>query len=202
MHDRPDCRLRTRLQPLRTRNLIQQVKFRALQVDYSGPRPAGAGGPLKLVVTVLLGLTLAAVSGCSAGAVPRKEGAKGPAPTVPAGGVLLRGAGATFPSALYEKWFSVYQSGHPKAVIAYEPVGSGEGVRRFVGQHVDDEERVDFGASDAAMRDDEMAAVPGGAVLALSPGVSRWHNPRLTSQPTRGRPTSIFHGRSHLPIRV
>src|ERR1700704_838752 len=117
------------------------------------------------LVALLLGLGVGVLGGCWAGAVPRKEGARGPAPTVPAGGVLLRGAGATFPSVLYEKWFSVYQAGHPKSVIAYEPVGSGEGVRRFVGQHVDAEERVDFGASDAAMRDDEIAAVPEGAVL-------------------------------------
>ena len=120
---------------------------------------------VDLVPAVLLGLAVVVLSGCSAGAVPRKEGARAPAPAVPAGGVLLRGAGATFPSVLYEKWFSVYQAGHPKSVIAYEPVGSGEGVRRFVGQHVDAEEKVDFGASDAAMRDDEIAAVREGAIL-------------------------------------
>ncbi|MEQ1913251.1 MAG: DUF222 domain-containing protein, partial [Vicinamibacterales bacterium] len=37
------------LEPLRTRNLTRQVKFRGSQVNYSGPRPlAGAGGPLEL----------------------------------------------------------------------------------------------------------------------------------------------------------
>jgi phosphate transport system substrate-binding protein len=116
-------------------------------------------------LSVLLGLSVVVLCGCSAGAVPRKESARGPQPVVPAGGVLLRGAGATFPSLLYEKWFSLYQAAHPSDVITYEAVGSGEGIRRFVGQHLDEEEQVDFGASDAAMRDDEIAIVPAGAIL-------------------------------------
>ena len=37
--------------------------------------------------------------------------------------------------------------------ISYDPVGSGEGIRRFLKQEVD------FGASDAAMSDEEMAKV-------------------------------------------
>jgi hypothetical protein len=36
-------------EPLRTRNLTQQVKFRGSQVNYSGPRPRWAGGPLERV---------------------------------------------------------------------------------------------------------------------------------------------------------
>jgi len=120
---------------------------------------------VQTVLAVLVGLGAAALWGCSAGAVPRKENAREATPAVPAGGVLLRGAGATFPSVLYEKWFALYQAGHPNAVIAYEAVGSGEGVRRFVEQHVDTDEQIDFGASDAAMRDDEIAAVARGAVL-------------------------------------
>ena len=36
-------------------------------------------------------------------------------------------------------------------------VGSGEGVRRFIGKNVTDEDKVDFGASDSAMSDAEIA---------------------------------------------
>ena len=43
--------------------------------------------------------------------------------------------------------------------IAYEPVGSGEGVKRFV------DGSVDFGASDAAMSDGEIASVEVGVQL-------------------------------------
>jgi phosphate transport system substrate-binding protein len=43
--------------------------------------------------------------------------------------------------------------------------GSGEGIRRFMGQQVKEEQRVDFGASDAAMTDPEITAVSKGVVL-------------------------------------
>src|SRR5262249_2762752 len=66
---------------------------------------------------------------------------------------------------LYEEWFRVYHADHPASIVAYDAVGSGEGVRRFVGLNVKDEERVDFGASDAAMSDEEMGRVPSGALL-------------------------------------
>jgi len=44
-------------------------------------------------------------------------------------------------------------------------VGSGEGIRRFIGQGVKDEDKVDFGASDAAMQDEQIARVQGGVLL-------------------------------------
>ena len=113
-------------------------------------------------------LTLFAVGvcGCTAhGGVPSTTEASRQKPAVPDGGLLLQGAGATFPSLLYKTWFSSYQKEHPASVITYEAVGSGEGIRRFIRSHVKEEEQVDFGASDAAMRDDEIAKVTGGAVL-------------------------------------
>src|SRR5262249_57083955 len=84
---------------------------------------------------------------------------------VPPGGSLIEGAGATFPAALYSEWFGMDAGHHPDRVVTCDAGGSGEGIRRFIGREVDNDERVDFGASDAAMRDDEIAAVPAGAVL-------------------------------------
>src|SRR5262249_599082 len=107
----------------------------------------------------------AAAVGCSAEAVPRREDPARPPPSVPAGGVLLSGAGATFPSILYDEWFTAYRSERRTVAVAYEAVGSGEGVRRFGGTNAKDDERVDFGASDAAMSDEEIARVPAGALL-------------------------------------
>jgi phosphate transport system substrate-binding protein len=104
------------------------------------------------------------LSGCGVGAVPRKD-ADQSRPAVPAGGTLLQGAGATFPSILYQRWFQQYETARPTDVIAYAAVGSGEGVRRFIGQGVTGEDQVDFGASDAAMSDDEMARVAAGVIL-------------------------------------
>jgi phosphate transport system substrate-binding protein len=79
------------------------------------------------------------------------------------GAVLIKGAGATFPAPLYEKWFALFMSSHPDVAIEYEAVGSGAGIERFIGKGVDEEKRVDFGASDAAMTDAETAMVERGA---------------------------------------
>ena len=76
---------------------------------------------------------------------------------LPTGSTQLTGAGATFPSLLYNRWFTVYHDAHPTTFIKYAAVGSGEGVRRFIGSNVRDEEKIDFGASDFAMSDAELA---------------------------------------------
>jgi phosphate ABC transporter phosphate-binding protein len=56
---------------------------------------------------------------------------------------ILKGAGATFPLPVYEKWFTNYRHENPALQITYEPVGSEEGVRRLLANSVD------FGASDS-----------------------------------------------------
>jgi phosphate transport system substrate-binding protein len=71
----------------------------------------------------------------------------------------LSGAGATFPAPLYQRWSVDYHAKHPDVQVNYQSVGSGAGVKNFI-QGV-----VDFGASDAAMTDTEMAKSPRGAVL-------------------------------------
>ena len=106
-----------------------------------------------------------ASAGCTTQAVPSKETMARSNTAIASDAVLLTGAGATFPSILYEEWFRRYHAEHPKTAVAYDAVGSGEGVRRFIAVDVKDEERVDFGASDAAMTDEELARVPAGAAL-------------------------------------
>ena len=71
----------------------------------------------------------------------------------------LSGAGATFPAPLYQRWSVEYNRQVPAIQVNYQSVGSGAGVKNFL-QGV-----VDFGASDAAMTDEEMAKSPRGAVL-------------------------------------
>jgi phosphate transport system substrate-binding protein len=56
--------------------------------------------------------------------------------------INLKGSGATFPSPLYKKWIALYHDAHPEVSIVYDPVGSGEGVKRFLAK------KVDFAASD------------------------------------------------------
>ncbi len=106
-----------------------------------------------------LALTVGVLSACSAPKSSTEQA--GTAADV----IVLRGAGATFPLILYKQWFSTYQHDHPGIHVTYEAVGSGEGVRRFIGRNTKDKERVDFGASDAAMSDADMALVDRGALL-------------------------------------
>ena len=73
--------------------------------------------------------------------------------------ITLQGTGATFPAPLYQKWFAEYNKLHPEVQINYQALGSGAGVKQF------QQGFVNFGASDAAMTDDEMKAVKDGVVL-------------------------------------
>lgn len=69
--------------------------------------------------------------------------------------VSLQGAGATFPNPLYQKWLSEYGKAHPNVKIDYQSIGSGGGIKQLK------EQTVDFGASDAPMKDDDLKAAPG-----------------------------------------
>jgi phosphate transport system substrate-binding protein len=117
---------------------------------------------MDLMLTSRRALALVLLVGVSACGGPS---AKRPTIEAPQGGMLLRGAGATFPALLFKQWFGVYRKEHPQVVIAYEGVGSSEGIRRFTGKNVDEESKVDFSASDAAMTDEQIAAVPRGVLL-------------------------------------
>jgi len=73
--------------------------------------------------------------------------------------VKLQGAGASFPAPLYMRWFKQYSGDHKNVEVDYQSVGSGSGVKSVI------DHTVDFGASDAAMKPDEMARVQGGVQL-------------------------------------
>ena len=68
----------------------------------------------------------------------------------------LQGAGASFPAPLYLKWFKSYNAAHPNILVDYQSVGSGSGVKSFL------DKTVDFAASDAAMKPEDIAKVEGG----------------------------------------
>jgi phosphate transport system substrate-binding protein len=73
--------------------------------------------------------------------------------------LTITGAGASFPFPLYSVWFSECGAKTEGVRINYQSVGSGAGVRNFINRIVD------FGASDAAKTDEEIAQVAGGAVI-------------------------------------
>jgi phosphate transport system substrate-binding protein len=63
----------------------------------------------------------------------------------------MTGAGATFPAPIYQKWFNDYQS-IGNVQINYQAIGSGGGIRGIT------EGTVDFGASDAILSAEQLAA--------------------------------------------
>jgi phosphate transport system substrate-binding protein len=71
----------------------------------------------------------------------------------------LQGVGATFPAPLYQKWFGEYHKQHPGVQINYQGLGSSAGIEQFT------KGLVNFGASDAAMTDEQIAKVPNGVIL-------------------------------------
>ena len=69
--------------------------------------------------------------------------------------VRLTGAGATFPNPIYQKWFSEYNKAHANLKFDYQSIGSGGGIRQV------SEGTVDFGGSDAPMKDEDLKAAKG-----------------------------------------
>ncbi|MCC5615511.1 phosphate ABC transporter substrate-binding protein PstS [Nostoc sp. CHAB 5836] len=77
--------------------------------------------------------------------------------------VKLTGAGASFPAPLYDTWFTDLNKKYPNLKIDYASVGSGAGVEQFI------KGTVDFGASDVAMKDEEIQKVPADKGVILLP---------------------------------
>jgi phosphate transport system substrate-binding protein len=124
----------------------------------------------KLRLTALaLGaiFVFAACTNNGATTAPTTAGATGPAATegwpsglqVPTGSVSLSGAGATFPALLYQVWIEKFSEAYSNVTIDYQAIGSGGGIKAITQQ------TVDFGASDAAMKDEETAALPAGTKM-------------------------------------
>lgn len=99
---------------------------------------------LRVVATALVGAVL--IAGCGGEDLAETVATDG-------GKLVVQGAGATFPEPLYRRWIDEYSETATDVEFRYEGVGSGEGIRRFLA------EEVDFGASDAAMSDEDLAEV-------------------------------------------
>jgi phosphate transport system substrate-binding protein len=115
----------------------------------------------------------------------------------------VTGAGASFPAPLYAKWADAYNKA-TGARINYQSVGSGAGMRQIRGK------TVDFGASDAPLKDEELAkdglvqfpmviggVIPVVNIKGIAPGqiklsgsvlgdiylgkITKWNDPALTA---------------------
>ena len=116
------------------------------------------------LTTLALAVSLAA---CGGGGT-NTETATSPSPTSEGGAteklplkgtVSLTGAGASFPAPLYQNWFVTLGQEDPNLQVNYQSVGSGAGVEQFT------QGTVDFGASDVAMKDEEIAKVNKGVLM-------------------------------------
>src|ERR1700740_579178 len=96
---------------------------------------------INIIAIFTLSLNLTACSG------PKEESVK------------LQGAGASFPAPLYLKWVKSYSAAKPNIQVDYQSGGRGSGVKSFM------DRTVDFAASDAAMKPEDMAKVDGGVQL-------------------------------------
>ncbi|HEV2671555.1 MAG TPA: phosphate ABC transporter substrate-binding protein PstS, partial [Gemmatimonadales bacterium] len=62
---------------------------------------------------------------------------------------------ATFPNIIYQDWILAYNQQHSDVKLNYQSIGSGGGIRQF------SDNTVDFGASDAPMKDSAITAING-----------------------------------------
>jgi len=129
-------------------------------------------GVLALLAAIAVGACSsnggsAAPSSAPSVAAPSTQASSAPASEAPSaaavepasGSITLQGAGATFPDPLYEVWFQTYNGKYSNVQIDYQSIGSGGGIKAIT------EGTVDFGASDAPMKDTELAALPAGTKM-------------------------------------
>ena len=102
----------------------------------------------------------------------------------------LNAAGASFPAAIYQRWFQQLSS---KGVnVNYQSVGSGAGVRQFTAG------TVDFGASDKPMKPEAIAKVDRGVIqIPMTAGAIAvaYNNPGCKLSLTQEQLARIFLGK-------
>jgi phosphate transport system substrate-binding protein len=119
----------------------------------------------RSVSLLLASLGLGLVSGgCSKKAEPESTPAGASASAAAAapaksGPITLQGSGASFPAPVYSRWFREFSSKNPDVRVNYQSTGSGAGIKAFIAG------QTDFGASDAAMTDEEIKEAGGNVVL-------------------------------------
>jgi len=120
--------------------------------------------------------------GCGLGAALSLSGCNGTPP--------LNAAGASFPAALYQRWFNQLASQGIR--VNYQSVGSGAGVRQFVAG------TVDFGATDVPMGSDDISKVKRGVVqIPMTAGAIAvaYHLPGCELKLSQAQLADIFLGR-------
>jgi phosphate transport system substrate-binding protein len=91
-------------------------------------------------------LTVFAMAACNSGSKPVSSVAQSPDQII--------GAGSTFIYPVMTRWISDFQDGHSGVQINYQSIGSGGGIQQLK------KGLVDFGASDAALDDQQLKEMP------------------------------------------
>ncbi|HEX4363846.1 MAG TPA: phosphate ABC transporter substrate-binding protein PstS [Solirubrobacteraceae bacterium] len=102
---------------------------------------------IAVVATGSLALTVAA---CGSSSKSSSSGGSSTTAAAQKGGTL-NGAGATFPAPVYTEWAARFKDAQG-TTVNYQAVGSGAGIAQFTAG------TVDFGATDSAMKPEEIAA--------------------------------------------
>lgn len=142
------------------KRLVAVLAVAVLMVGLAGALAAGCGASADLPSAGGSGTTAGGTE-TTVGNTPTTSGSATPL------AASLNGAGATFPEPLYVEWIGEFQAANPKVTINYQGIGSGGGIEQFT------KLTVDFGASDAPMKDEEIAAAEaaGGAKVLHIPTV-------------------------------
>lgn len=144
----------------------------------------GAVGVLVALAVSGCGATSTSTSSTSNGSgssacqgTPAKPGFTNGVAQVSGGAKQLSGAGSTFINPMMSVWASTY-AGKTGVQVAYQSIGSGGGIAQI------DAGTVDFGASDAFMKDSDIAKAKGPVVqipVVLAPVVVTYNLPNVKS---------------------
>ncbi|MEJ7848353.1 MAG: phosphate ABC transporter substrate-binding protein PstS [Pyrinomonadaceae bacterium] len=105
-------------------------------------------------ISICLVAVIALSFACSGQKIGENNGSSGAD-----GGNRLQGSGSTFVKPMMDKWTSEYGKLNPTVKIDYQSTGSGAGIKAIQNQ------TADFGASDAAMTDDELKQTSAGEIV-------------------------------------
>ena len=105
---------------------------------------------LAAVSALALGVAACGSDSNSSGATSTASSGASKSTSAQLGGTL-NGAGATFPQPVYQEWAARFQE-KTGTTVNYQGIGSGGGIAQFTAG------TVDFGASDASMKDEEITA--------------------------------------------
>ncbi|MFM9047188.1 MAG: phosphate ABC transporter substrate-binding protein PstS [Cyanobium sp.] len=103
--------------------------------------------------------------------------------------MLLKGAGASFPAPLYQRWFE--EMANQGVRVKYLSVGSGIGIQQFLYNSVD------FAASDVPMKAEDIASLPQGVVqIPMTAGAIAvaYNNPGCALKLSQAQLVAVFSG--------